>query len=57
MLIKHKYVVISRDHNAGRSHSIKIENNSFQSAADFKYLGTTLKTQNYIQEEVKSRMK
>ena len=48
---------MSRDHNAGRSHNIKIENNSFESVAEFKYLGTTLTNQNYIQEEVKSRMK
>ena len=52
-----KYMVMTRDHNAGRSHNIKNENNSFESVAEFKYLGTTLTNQNYIQEEVKSRLK
>jgi hypothetical protein len=29
---KTKYMVMSRDHNAGRSHNIKIDNNSFESS-------------------------
>ena len=33
---------MSRNLNAGRSHSIKIEDNSFEMVGDFKYLGTTL---------------
>jgi hypothetical protein len=52
-----KYVVMSRDRNAGRSHNIKNENNSFESVTEFKYLGTNLTKRNYIQEEVKSRLK
>jgi hypothetical protein len=32
----------SRDQNAGRSHSIKIDNYSFERVEEFKYLGTTL---------------
>ena len=43
--------------NAGRSHTIKIDNSSFEREEDFKYLGTTLPNQNSIQEEIKSRLK
>ena len=50
-------MVMSRDQNAGRNHSIKIENRSFEMGEEFKYLGTTSTDQNYIQEETKSRLK
>ena len=52
-------MVISRDQNAGRSHSMKIVNSSFERADEFKYLylRTTLTNQNSIQEEIKSRLK
>jgi hypothetical protein len=53
---KTKYMVISRDQNARRSHNIKINNSSFERVEEFKYLGT-LKNQNSIQEEIKSRLK
>jgi len=43
--------------NAGRSHSTKIDDSSFDRVEDFKYLGTTLTDQNSIQEEIKSRLK
>ena len=52
---KTKYMVMSRYQNAARSHSIKIENSSFERVGKFRYLGTTLKNQNSIQEEIKSR--
>ena len=48
---KTKYMVMSPDQNAGQSHNIKIDNSSFERVEQFKYLGTTLKNQNYIQEE------
>jgi len=48
---------MSRDQNAGRSHSIKIDSSSFGRVDEFKYLGTTLTDQNSIQEEIKSRLK
>jgi len=54
---KTKYMVMSRDQNAGRTHSMKIDNSSFERVDEFKYLGTTLTNQNSIQEEIKSRLK
>jgi len=54
---KTKYMVTSRDQNAGRSHSMKIVNRSFERVEEFKYLGTILTNQNSIQEEIKSRLK
>ena len=56
---KTKYIVMSRDQNAGRSRNIKIDNNclSFEMVEDFKYLETTLTNQNSTQEEIKSRFK
>jgi len=54
---KTKYVVMSRDRNAGRGHSMKIDNSSIERVEEFKYLGTTLTDQNSIQEEIKSRLK
>ena len=48
---------MSRDQNAGRSHSMKINNSCFERVEEFKYLGTTLTNQNSIQEEIKSSLK
>jgi len=48
---------MSRDQNAGRSHSMKNDNSSFERVEDFGNLGTALTNQNYIQEEIKSRLK
>jgi UDP-galactopyranose mutase len=50
-------MVMSRDQNAGRSHSIKTDNSSFERVEQFKYLGTTLEDQTSIQEEIKCRLK
>jgi len=54
---KTKYMVISRDQNAGRIHSVRIDNSTFERVDEFKYLGTTLTNQNSIAEEIKSRLK
>ena len=54
---KTKYMVMSRDRNSGRGHSVKIDNSSIERVEEFKYLGTTLTEQNVIQEEIKSRLK
>jgi len=50
-----KYMVMSRDQNAGRIHSVRIDNSTFEMVEEFKYLGTTLKNQNSIAEEIKNR--
>ena len=50
-------MVMSRDQNAGRSYSMKIDNSSIERVEEFKYLGTTLTNKNYIHEEIKRRSK
>ena len=47
---------MSRDQNAGRSHSMEIDNSCIERVEEFKYLGTTLTNKNSIQEEIKSRL-
>jgi len=48
-------MVMSRDQNAGRIQSVRIDNSTFESVEEFKYLGTTLTNLNSIPEEIKSR--
>ena len=48
---------MSRDQTAGRIHSVKIDNSTFERVEEFKYLGTTLTNQNSILGEIKSRLK
>ena len=48
---------MSRDQNAGRNHSVRINNSTFERVEEFKYLGTTLTNQNSIPEEIKSRLR
>jgi hypothetical protein len=54
---KTKYMDMYREQNAGRSHSMKIDDSSFEKVEEFRYLGTTLTNQNSIPEEIKSRLK
>jgi hypothetical protein len=44
---KTKYMVMSRDWNAGRSHSVKNYNSSIERVEEFKYLGTMLTDQKF----------
>jgi len=46
--VKTKYMVMTGDQNAGRSHSVKTDNISFESVKELKCLGTTLTNQNSI---------
>ena len=54
---KTKYMVMSRDQNAGRNHSMRTDISTFERVEEFKCLGTTLTNQNSIQEEIKSRLR
>ena len=54
---KTKHLVMSRDQNAGRSHSMRIGNSSIERVEEFKYLGTTSTNQNSIKEGIESRLK
>ena len=47
---------MSREQNAGRIHSVRIGNITFERVEEFKYLGTTLTNQNSIAEEIKSSL-
>ena len=49
-------MVMSRDQNAGRIHSVRIDKNTFERVEDLKYLGTALTNQNFIVEEIKNRL-
>jgi hypothetical protein len=46
---------MSRLH-AGQNHSLLAANTSFEHATNFKYLGTTVINQNWIHEEIMSRL-
>jgi len=50
-------MVTSRYQNAGRSHSSKNDNSTFERVEEFKYWGTTFTNQNSIQKEINSRLK
>jgi hypothetical protein len=39
---KSKYMVMSRDRNAGQDDSVKIDNSSVERVEEFKYLGTNV---------------
>jgi len=54
---KTKYMVMSRDQNAGRIHSVRIDSSTFERVEEIKYLGTTLTHQNSIPDEIKSRLR
>jgi hypothetical protein len=54
---KTKYMVMSRNQNAGQNHNIKVGNKFFERVEQFKYMGATLTKQNSIHEEIKSRLK
>jgi len=54
---KTKDMVMPRERNAGRIHSVRIDNSNYERVEEFKYLGTTLANQNSIAEEIKSRLR
>ena len=50
-------MVMSRDQNAGRIHSVRNDNSTFERVEEFKCLGTTSTCQNSIAEEIKCRLR
>jgi hypothetical protein len=54
---KTQYMVTFRDQNAGRSHSVKTDNSSFERLEKLKYFVAILTDQNCIQEEINSGLK
>jgi hypothetical protein len=53
---KTKYMLMSGYPNLGQNQNIRIANESFESVATFKYLGTTLTNQNDIHDDIKARL-
>ena len=54
---KTEYMAMSREQDAVRSHTIKIDSSSINRVEEFTYSGTTSTNQNSIQEEMKGRLK
>jgi hypothetical protein len=46
-------MIVSRHPNSGQNQNIRTANESFESVATFKYLGTTLTNQIDIHDEIK----
>jgi hypothetical protein len=53
---KTKYMLMSHSQKIGQKCSINIVNWSFEDVAEFIYLGTTRRDQNYMHKEIKSRL-
>jgi hypothetical protein len=51
---KTEYMVMYPDQNAGRSHSIKTDNSSFERVEEFKYLGTTQTNQILFRKKLRT---
>jgi hypothetical protein len=49
-------MITSRHPNSGQNQNIRIANESFKKFAKFKYLETTLTSQNDIHDEIKIRL-
>jgi hypothetical protein len=52
-----KYMLLSRHQTLGQNHDIKIANKCFENVAQFKYLGTTVTNQNFIERNLASDIK
>jgi hypothetical protein len=48
-----KYVLLARFQNASQNHDIKVGNRLFENVSLIKYLGTTVRNQNLIQDQIK----
>ena len=45
---------MSRDQNAERIHSVRIDNSTFERVEDFEYLGTTLTNQILLRKKLRA---
>jgi hypothetical protein len=48
-------MLMSRSEKTGKTHNVKIANRSFEDVAKLKYLGKTLREQNWVHEEINRR--
>jgi hypothetical protein len=46
-------MLLSRHQNVGQNRDVKIAKSSFENVSQFKYLGTTVTNQNFIQDYIK----
>jgi len=53
---KTKHIILSRHPNSGQNQNVRIAYESFENVAKVKYLGSTLKNQNDIPDQIKSRL-
>jgi hypothetical protein len=53
---KTKDMLLSRHQNARKIHNIKIVNWCFENGVKFRYFGMTVMNQNFIHEDIKSRL-
>jgi hypothetical protein len=53
---KTKYMLLSRHQNTGQNHDMNLANRSFENVAQFRYLGTIVRNQNLIQDEIKKKL-
>jgi hypothetical protein len=51
-----KYMLLSRQQNAGQNRDIKMANSSFENVSQFKYLVATGTNQNLNRQEIKTRL-
>ena len=49
-----KYVIMAREQNAGRNHSIRIDSSLFESVDVLKYFGTSLTCQSSIEKKLRA---
>jgi hypothetical protein len=47
-------MLLSRHRISGQNRDIRMANKSFENVSQFKYMGTTVTYQNFIQENIKS---